>query len=131
MKIIKNHKFSVFQAMVIILIALLLGCKPAPIKSNVRNLILKDFESRRYKVVKLKISHIRPISSGEKVYMGSASYVVDISSLTLEVIQDIESPMMYKKGQQLTFKDAHIEIREDLYQKGRWVITNIKGITVP
>lgn len=63
--------------------------------------------------------------------MSSETYIVNIPLITLETTQDIGSPVMYKKGHQLSFKNPIIEIKEDLYQKGNWVITNIKGIPVP
>ncbi len=101
-----------------------------PTKDVVKNLILRDFESRHYRVTELQISDIKP-SSGEKIYMSSETYIVYILLITLEATQDIGSPVMYKKGQQLSFRNASIGIKEDLYQKGKWIITGIKGIPVP
>ena len=117
----------VFQVSVMIFLSLLLGCRPMPTKDVVRNLILKDFESRHYKVTELQISDIKP-SSGEKIYMTSETYIVNIPLITLQVTQDIGS---HKKGQRLSFQNATLGIKEDLYQKGKWIITDIKGISVP
>jgi hypothetical protein len=113
-----------------ILITISYGCKPAPTERTVRDLITKDFESRHYKVTELQISDIRP-SSGEKRYMSRPGYIVDVRSITLEAAQDVGIPVIYKKGQKLNFRDVNIEIKEDLYQKGRWVIADIKGMSVP
>jgi hypothetical protein len=113
-----------------ILIALSYGCEPAPTEGTVRDLITRDFESRHYKVTELEISGIKP-SSGEKRYMSRPAYILDVHSITLEAAQDVGIPVIYKKGQKLNFRNVNIEIKEDLYQKGRWVITNIKGMSVP
>ena len=63
--------------------------------------------------------------------MGSKTNIVNIPLITLKATQDIGSPVMYKKGQQISFRNSIIEIKEDLYQKGKWIIANIKGIPVP
>ena len=89
--------------------------------------MLKDFESRHYKVTELQISYINP-SSGEKVYMTSETYIAHIPLITLQATQDIGN---LKKGQQLSFRNVSLGVREDLYQKGKWIITDIKGISVP
>ena len=89
--------------------------------------MLKDFESRHYKVTELQISYIKP-SSGEKVYMTSETYIAHIPLITLQATQDIGN---LKKGQQLSFRNVSLGVREDLYQKGKWIITDIKGISVP
>ena len=128
----KNYGVSkdssiVFQVSVMILLSLLLGCRPTPTKDVVRNLILKDFESRHYKVTELQISDIKP-SSGEKMYMTSETYIANIPLITLRATQDIGS---LKNGQQFSFRNASLGIREDLYQKGKWIIADTKGISVP
>jgi hypothetical protein len=120
--------FLTFSLMILIMLSY--GCKPAPTERIVKDLITKDFESRHYKVTELAISAIKP-STGEKRYMSRPAYIVDIQSITLEALQDIGIPVIYKKGQKLNFRNVNIEIKEDLYQKGRWVITNIKGMLVP
>jgi hypothetical protein len=60
--------------------------------------------------------------------MTPETYIVDIPLITLRATEDLE---VIRKGQQLTFRDASLGIREDLYQKGRWIITDIRGISVP
>ena len=134
MRKFETHAFTSLKAFlmvsVMILITLSYGCEPAPTERTVKDLITKDFESRHYKVTELEISDIKP-SSGEKEYMSRPAYIVDVHSITLEAARDIGIPVVYKKGQKLSFRNVYIEIKEDLYQKGRWVITNIKGISVP
>jgi len=134
MRKFKTHTLNSLKAFltasVMILISLSYGCKPAPTEGTVKDLITKDFESRHYKVTELEISGIKP-SAGERRYMGRPAYIVDVRSITLEATQDIGIPVIYKKGQKLNFGNVNIEIKEDLYQKGRWVITDIKGISVP
>jgi hypothetical protein len=125
-----NSLTAFLTVSVMILITLSYGCKTAPTEGTVKDLIRKDFESRHYKVTELEISDIKP-SSGEKRYMSRPAYIVDVQSVTLEAAQDVGIPVIYKKGQKLSFRNVNIEIKEDLYQKGRWVITNIKGMSVP
>jgi hypothetical protein len=125
-----NSLTAFLTVLVMILITLSYGCKPAPTEGTVRDLITRDFESRHYKVTELEISAVKP-STGEKRYMSRPAYIVDIRSITLEASRDIGIPVIYKKGQKLNFRNVNIEIKEDLYQKGRWVITNIKGMAVP
>jgi len=59
--------------------------------------------------------------------MSRPAYVVDVRSITLEVTRDVGDPVIYRKGEQLSFRNANSEIKEDLYQKSRRVITNVKG----
>jgi hypothetical protein len=125
-----NSLTAFLTVSVMILVTLSYGCKTAPTEGTVKDLITKDFESRHYKVTELEISDIKP-SSGEKRYMSIPAYIVDVHSITLEAAQDVGIPVIYKKGQKLSFRNVNIEIKEDPYQKGRWVITNIKGISVP
>jgi hypothetical protein len=125
-----HKKSSVFQVLVIILLPLLIGCGPAPTKDNIKTLIVREFEARHYRVTDLQISDIKP-SAGEKTYMGSKSYIVHIPLITFEATQDIGSPVLYMKGRKFSFKDASVEIKEDLYKKGKWTIKDIKGIPVP
>jgi hypothetical protein len=101
-----------------------------PTKDNIKTLIVRDFEARHYRVTDLQISDIKP-STGEKIYMGSKSYIVHIPLITFEATQDTGSPVLYMKGQKFGFKNASVEIKEDLYKKGKWTIKDIKGIPVP
>jgi hypothetical protein len=125
-----HKKSSVFQVLIIILLPFLIGCGPAPTKDNIKTLIVRDFEARHYRVTDLQISDIKP-STGEKIYMGSKSYIVHIPLITFEATQDTGSPVLYMKGQKFGFKNASVEIKEDLYKKGKWTIKDIKGIPVP
>ena len=127
-----THKIGlVFQISVILFLSLLLsGCKPIPEEDVVRNLISMNFESRHFKVTELKIADIKP-SSGQKIYMSSETYIVTIPLITLEATQDIGNPVRYKKGQRLRFPNVSMGIKEDLYQKGKWIITDMRGISVP
>ena len=63
--------------------------------------------------------------------MTSETYIVSIPLIILEAAQDIGGPVLQKKGQRLSFQNVSIRIKEDLYQKGRWIVTDMKGISVP
>jgi hypothetical protein len=115
----------------VLIIVLLSGCKPAPSVQTVNKLVLDHFETEKYHVVALDIGDITSLSPGEKTYMGTPGYLVDIKSITLEIRQDIGSPVLYRKGQQVTFTNAGMKIREQPGQRANWIIIGISGIPVP
>jgi hypothetical protein len=63
-------------------------------------------------------------------YMGTKGYFVEIKSITLEATENIGLPVQYKKGEQLTFSNATMTIREKSDKKGEWIISRISGIAI-
>jgi hypothetical protein len=126
--IVKSRALVEVSALVFLLI--LLGCRPMPTKEYVKDIIVKNFEARHYRVTELQVSDVKP-SPNERIYMGSKSYIVYIGSITLVAAQNAGGPPLYKKGRKFSFRDASLEMKEDPYQKGKWIIKNIEGIPVP
>ena len=53
--------------------------------------------------------------------MGTPGYLVDIKSVTLEIGRDIKAPAPFRKGQQVTFTNGRIRIKEHPGQPGKWI----------
>jgi hypothetical protein len=124
------HKNCLFPLVVLHAFFLLTGCNASPSKSEVARVITNYFEEKHYMVIGIDVRDIQPVPLGEKTYMGTEGYIVDVRSITLEVTEDIGAPWSYKKGQRLTFRNAVVRVREQPGQKGKWVISNISGIPV-
>lgn len=107
------------------------GCRPAPAADLVHGLVTQHFETEKYHVSALEIGEISSLSPGEKTYMGTPGYLIEIKTITLEIRQDIGRPVLYRKGQQVTFRDARMNIREHPGGQNAWIITGISGIPVP
>jgi hypothetical protein len=124
-----NLKLLYFLHIAIIL--LLPGCKPPPSEQALKDLIAKHFETEKYHMLGIKLGDIKSVPLGEKTYMGTPGYQVDIESITLEIRQDIGKPILYRAGQKITFTNARIRIRERPGQAGTWILSNISGIPLP
>ncbi len=114
---------------VLISIFPLLGCNTSPPKNEIRNQIIKYFETKNYKVIDIDISATESIPQGEKVYMGTEGYVVMIKSITLEATR--QNPKFQEtKGQRLIYKNGRIRIKKSTGQLQKWIITDIANIPV-
>jgi len=128
---IKNvSKHGLLLSLSVILFFLLSGCTMPPSKNAAKEVITKYFEAKRYKVVEIEIGNIKPIPINEQRYMGTKGYLIDVKVITLEATEDIGSPVIYKKGEKLTFNNGRITIREKSDKKGDWIISNIFGIAI-
>lgn len=127
-KIISKH--GLLLSLSVILFFLLSGCTMPPSKNAAKEVITKYFEAKRYKVVEIEIGNIKPIPINEQRYMGTKGYLIDVEAITLEANEDIGSPVIYKKGEKLTFNNGRITIREKSDKKGDWIISNISGIAI-
>jgi len=115
--------------MIGVVFAALAGCTASPSERTVAGAITDYFAGEQYKVVELKIGQIGGVPLSEKTYMGTPGYVVDIVSIILEPQAD--KGIDIKKGDQLTFSNARIRIRQDMENKNVWHVSIISGITVP
>lgn len=115
----------------IVVICLLAGCRVAPGEREAHDIITHYFEAKTYRVLELNISEIQPLHLREKTYMGTDAYTVFIHSITLEITENSGPPWFYRTGQEITFRDAVITIKEDRGKRGTWIIHNITGIAVP
>ena len=114
----------------VILIFSLSACSLPPSKDTVKDVIIKYFEAKKYRIADIDIGDIKPIPMSEQRYMGTKGYLVEIKSITLEATENIGLPVQYKKGEKLTFNNAVITIREKSDKKGEWIISNISGIAI-
>jgi hypothetical protein len=106
------------------------GCTVSPSEGVVRDVVIRYFEARHYRVITLDIGRIEAISIGEKTYMGTRGYTVEVKSITLETAGDSVVPSRSGGGRRLTFKEASIRMREDPGRQGGWIIVNVTGIPV-
>ena len=113
-----------------ILIFLFSACSLPPSKDAVKDVIIKYFELRKYRIAYIDIGDIKPMPMSEQRYMGTKGYLVEIESITLEAAENIGLPVQNKKGEKLTFSNATITIREKNDKKGEWIISNISGIPI-
>ena len=131
MQSFKSSPFRLWRLLSILVIVLLSACKPAPSVQIVKDLVVRHFETEKYHVIEVHIGDVTSLSPGEKTYMGTTGYLVDITSITLEIKQDIGVPVQYKKGQLATFTNCRMRIKEQPGQTEKWIITEISGIPVP
>jgi hypothetical protein len=71
----------------------------------------------------MNIESIKEIPLSEKQYMGTASYIVTVSSLDLET-----KSSTYTKDERLSFNDVKIRVKKSTVGEGKWVITKIDGV---
>jgi hypothetical protein len=106
-----------------------LGCSTSPPKNEIKNQIIKFFETRNYNVIDIDIGVIESIPQGEKIYMGTEGYIVKLKSITLEVTR--QTPHYEDtKGQRLIYKNGIIRIKKSTGQLQKWIITDIANIPV-
>jgi hypothetical protein len=125
----RRRKYALLPLIIILL--LMSGCSPAPSKGEVEEVIVKHFETKKYKVVELSISDINPLPLSEKKYMGTPAYTVNVPTLILEMTEETGAPWNYRKGQKVFFKHVQISIQQSTGQNKKWLISNISGVSVP
>lgn len=113
-----------------VLLLLVLGCTVRPSEETVRDLVVRYFEGKGYRVVMIDIGGIEGGAMGEKVYMSPRGYEAAIRLITLQVVEDVGPPWNYKRGQTLTFRNGTIRFREKQGVASGWEISGIQGITV-
>lgn len=123
------NRYILFQ--LIVILQLLGGCTPAPSRGEIEELIVRHFEIKHYKVEELKTGSINPIPENKKQYMGTPGYIVDVTSLILEIPEDSGPPWNYKKGQKVSFNNSQITVRQGTGQDKKWIIAHISGVPVP
>ena len=107
------------------LVVLLLtpGCSVTPSKSTFEEAIFNHFKDLNYKVLTMNIESIKEIPLSEKQYMGTAAYIVHVSSLVLET-----KSSTYTKDEHLSFNDVKIGVKKSTVGEKKWVITKIDGV---
>lgn len=107
------------------------GCSYAPPEGAVKAAVAEHFESRSYRVREMSMDKIGRIPLSEREYMSPRTYVVEISSITLETMRDVGESWNYKKGRILVFRGASLRIRAGSDTDRKWVVGSIHGIPVP
>ncbi len=123
-------KRSPIISFTVIFLFLSSSCAMPPSKDTVRDVVTQYYQAKKFNVIDIDISDIKPLPVGEQRYMGTKAYLVEIKSITFEAIDDIGSPVQYKKGDKLTFQNGLITIREKQDKKGELIISNISGIAI-
>jgi hypothetical protein len=131
MRQIKRYASPVMIFLALVLVFITAGCKVAPKKEALQDIITQYFEARKYRVLELNITDIQPLHLREKTYMGTDAYTVIIHSITLAITENSGPPWFYRTGQEVTFRDAAITIKEGRGKRGTWIIHDITGIAVP
>ena len=116
------------QVTMAISFCLLSGCTARPDEGVVKATIAQYFSERHYHVVEIDIAEISSIPLKSRVYMGPEGYIVRLRSITLEALKDSGPPLNYRKGQLITF--GHARIRIVAAGEGKWMISNVSGISV-
>ncbi|MBI5055052.1 MAG: hypothetical protein HZB61_00350 [Nitrospirae bacterium] len=136
--LIEQYMFISYQPRIFIIFTFLIcislyigGCTAAPGKSDADRVITKHFEAKGYRVVELNTGNINAVPMGEKQYMGTPGYYVDVTSMTLEVSVNMREKPNFKPGQKITFKNARVLVRQHTGPDKEWVIANIIGISLP
>src|SRR5271157_2773281 len=109
------------RLLVIFLLCVITSCTVAPSGDDIKKAITDYFDKQDYRVVYLKVGKIEDIHLAEKTYMGTPSYVVEITSIVLEAQSDKGSDIM--KGNRLTFSGAKISMRQDIENKRVWRVS--------
>ncbi len=114
--------------LVIFLLFVATSCTVAPSDNDIKRAMTYYFGQQGYRIVYLKIGKIEDIHLAQKNYMGTPSYLVEITGIVLEAQRNKGSDI--KKGSRLTLSDAKISMSRDMENKSLWHVSIISGITV-
>ncbi len=108
---------------IIACILIMTACSVDPEETNVKDAIIKHFESRHYKVVEIELDKLEQFPLGKREYMAPKKYTVQIPLIKLEASGDRTD----KRESQSIFRNASITIRST-EKYGVWKVDNIQGI---
>ncbi len=109
----------------------LASCTVAPSEHDIREIIDQYYSGRNFKVVKLALGEVRSQPMGDKTYMGTSGFIINVRSLTLQAAEDSKKPLGYKKGDLLVLKNGTVTIREDPAKKGAYLLVSISSSLAP
>jgi hypothetical protein len=118
-------KHSITLIIFIALAVMMTACSVEPGKDNIKDSIIRHFETRDYKVVDIEIDKIEPFPLGKRDYMAPKKYTVYISLIKLKAGAGSED----NSQPPLIFKNASITI-SSTDEHGKWIVTDIEGINV-
>lgn len=58
--------------------------------------------------------------------MGGEGFSVEIRSITLEALEDRPVPPAMRKGDQITYRNGMIRIKEPYGRKGEWIVGDVR-----
>jgi len=99
--------------------------------NDVSRTIIHYYESRGFSVEVLKISDISSQPLSERKYMGAKGYHVHVSNVTLVFQKAGMGGGKQKKGDRVTLTDGLIVVREDMSEKGGWIVSSISSSLMP
>ena len=76
----------------------------------------------------LDINEFRSMPMGQKQYMGTQAYDVNVPSITLEPNIKNGEYQSDKQGQQITFTNVTVRIKQKTVRDREWMIVHIQGI---
>ena len=126
-----NSNYRIICCYTAVACILVAGCSYSPPENAVITVITEHFEYRNFRVHEVRLGKITRLPISEREYMAPKTFVVEISSITLESMTDVGEPWNYKKGRKLVFSDASLRIRKGNITGKEWEIGIIKGIPVP
>ena len=112
-----------FQAFIAVCFILFTACSVDPEEKNVKEAIVKHFESRNYKVVYIEVDKLEQFPLGKREYMAPKKYTVQVPLIKLKA----SGHRTDKRQALLIFKNASITIRST-EKHGVWMVENIEGI---
>lgn len=110
---------------------LLGACSGGPSTDELNQVIRRHFEARGYTVVELVTGGVEPLGMAEKRYMGTEGYTVRVRRIVLEVPGRPGLTGGPQSAGRMSFTDALVSLREDPGERGRWLVTQVRGIPLP
>jgi endonuclease YncB( thermonuclease family) len=124
----QKNRYRLSQLLLVIILFLFYGCSASPSKSTVEELIVKHFQSGGYTVDRLEIGDFRSMPVGEKQYMGTQAYDVHVPFITLVQHGRAGVSQTDTPGQQVTFENVTVRIKQKTLRDREWMIDRVQGI---
>lgn len=112
--------------LMVTILFLLHGCAPSPTEHTIRQTIGQHFMAQNLRVVLLEIGKIEKTPLRDLTYMGGEGFSVEIRSITLEALEDRPVPPAMRKGDQITYRNGMIRIKEPYGRKGEWIVGDVR-----
>lgn len=112
------------------LLFLIAGCTADLTAREAEEIIFNYYEKKGYNVTELNIRQISPIPMKEKTYMGTPSFVVDISSIRLEISRERQEAQGLEPARPIAFTNARMMIQQSRSEGKEWTIAYISGINI-
>ena len=81
--------------------------------------------------MEIRIQEIQRNPLPERDYMAPLTFVIEVSKIRLESMEDKGESLRFRKGESVTFRDARVRIRRGNAPGRPWEIAHISGIDVP